>query len=40
MASEKRYELRASAVRAARKAGLTDGQFEVVQVDEGEGRYH
>jgi hypothetical protein len=38
MASEKRYELRASAMRAAKKAGLTEGQFDVEQVWEGEGK--
>jgi hypothetical protein len=35
-----KYALRSSAVRAAKKAGLEGGRFEVVQVDEGEGRSH
>ena len=34
------YEVRSSAVRAAKKAGLTEGQFEVVQVWEEGGKSH
>lgn len=36
----KTYELRASAVRAAKKAGLKEGEYEVVQVWESEGKSH
>jgi hypothetical protein len=36
----KHYELRASAVRAAKKAGFKDGEFEVVQVREARGESH
>jgi hypothetical protein len=40
MTTTKHYELRAPAVRAAKKAGLKDGEFEVFQVLEAKGKSH
>jgi hypothetical protein len=40
MTTTKQFELRASAVRAAKKAGFKDGEFEVVQVREAKGKSH
>lgn len=40
MTTTKTYELRASAVRAAKKAGLAADQFDVVQVWEDGGKSH
>ena len=40
MTTTKQYELRASAVRAAKTAGLKHGEFEVVQVRGDKGKSH